>query len=195
MEEPLEITFRGVERTEALEKLIVDEVANLEKVCNYIISCTIAVEKPHKHPRSGNPYRVRIGVQVPHNPEIVVIQEPGEGKMHDSLTKVLRSAFKAIRRQLKRLVEKQRYQTKTHPQQEASAVVHKFFPDEGYGFLKTIEGREIYFHKNSVLHGDFDRMEIGTGVRYVETPGEKGPQASTVQIVDKPGSRITKGEE
>jgi cold shock CspA family protein len=186
----LEITFRGVTRTDSLEKLIYDEASSLEKVCDYMISGSIAVEKPHRHPRSGNPYRVRIGIRIPHNPELVVTRESGEGEMHDSLAKVLRSAFKSMRRQLKKLVEKQRYETKIHPDQQAAAVVQKLFPIEGYGFLKTIEGREIYFHKNSVLHGDFERLEIGTGVRYVEEAGREGPQASTVQIEDKPGSRM-----
>jgi len=45
-------------------------------------------------------------------------------------------------------------------------------------------------HKNAVLHGDFDCVEIGTGVRFEEEMGEKGPQASTVQIIDKPGARM-----
>ncbi len=45
----------------------------------------------------------------------------------------------------------------------------------------------LYFHKNSVLGDEFERLEPGTGVRYVEEQGEKGPQASTIQIMDKPG--------
>ena len=47
-----------------------------------------------------------------------------------------------------------------------------------------------------MLQGDFPRLEIGTGVRFVEERGEEGPQASTVQIVDKPGARAgsVKGE-
>ncbi|MEJ2428230.1 MAG: HPF/RaiA family ribosome-associated protein [Deltaproteobacteria bacterium] len=69
------------------------------------------------------------------------------------------------------------------------ALVDKLFPEKDYGFLKTVDGRVLYFHRNSVLADDFDRLEIGTGVRYVETMGDKGPQASTVQIVDKPGVR------
>ena len=34
---------------------------------------------------------------------------------------------------------------------------------------------------------DFDRLEIGTGVQWHEEQGDKGPQASTVRIIDKPG--------
>jgi cold shock CspA family protein len=67
---------------------------------------------------------------------------------------------------------------------------------KGYGFLKNLEeGREIFFHGTSLPPGDFQRLEIGTGVRYVEAAGEEGPQASTVQIVDKPGARDAKTDE
>jgi cold shock CspA family protein len=44
---------------------------------------------------------------------------------------------------------------------------------------------EIYFHRNSVLDADFDKLKIGTEVRFVEEAGDKGPQASTVKVVGK----------
>jgi hypothetical protein len=55
----------------------------------------------------------------------------------------------------------------------------------------------IYFHRNSVLEGDFDRLEVGTGVNFFEhdDEGEHGPQASTVRIVDKPGVRAPRVDE
>jgi cold shock CspA family protein len=65
--------------------------------------------------------------------------------------------------------------------------VNRLFPEEGYGFLETPDGREIYFHRHSVLYPGFDRLAIGTEVRFVEEPGEKGPQASTVAIAGIPG--------
>ena len=49
--------------------------------------------------------------------------------------------------------------------------------DEGYGFLETRDGRELYFHSISVLNGDFDRWEIGSKVRFAGEEGEKRPQA------------------
>jgi hypothetical protein len=45
------------------------------------------------------------------------------------------------------------------------------------------------------LHDDFERIEIGTGVRFFATEGEKGLQASTVQIIDKPGHSVGQAEE
>jgi cold shock CspA family protein len=73
-----------------------------------------------------------------------------------------------------------------------TAIVTQIFPEEGYGFIKTLDGQEVYFHQNSVLHGDFDRLELGTGVRFIMTQGDKGPQATTVQVVNKPGARASK---
>ncbi|MEJ2633855.1 MAG: HPF/RaiA family ribosome-associated protein [Calditrichia bacterium] len=189
MQVPLQLTFRNVRKTDSIESLINDKVAKLEKVCDYINSCRVVVEKPQKHQLSGNPFRIRISMTVPPGHEIVVERKSGEGEMHDVLTKVIRDAFDAANRQLKELMERQRQDVKTHPEQQASAVVSKLFPKEGYGFLQTVEGREIYFHRNSVIHNDFDRLEIGTGVRFVQEVGENGLQATTVQIVDKPGSR------
>jgi len=188
LEQPLEITFREVERTPKLEKLIHEEAAKLDKVHNNLIRCRVAVEKPQEYQESGNPYRVRLQILAPKSPEIVVTRNPGDEDMHKPLESVLKDAFKAAQRRVKKLEAKQRHQVKSHPQQEVSAVVEKLFPEEGYGFLKTVEGQEIFFHRHSVLRDDFDRMEVGTGVNFVKEMGEKGPQASSVRIVDKPGS-------
>jgi cold shock CspA family protein len=43
----------------------------------------------------------------------------------------------------------------------------------------------VYFHRNSVLHGDFERLAVGTEVRFTPQDGDEGPQASSVQIVSK----------
>jgi ribosome-associated translation inhibitor RaiA len=189
MQIPLEITYRGVEKTAAIEALIRRKVDKLERLCNYIISIRVTVESSQDHQRTGSPYRVRIYLSVPPGHELVVKREETEGHVHEELSTVVRTAFDAAERRLKELMERQRGKVKSHPEQERVAMVDKLFPQEGYGFLKTVEGRVLYFHRNSVLADDFDRLEIGTGVRYVETMGDKGPQASTVQILDKPGAR------
>ncbi len=149
------------------------------------------MESSQEHQRPGSPCRVRIYLSVPPGHELVVKREESEGHLHEQLPTIVRAAFSAAERQLKELVEKQRGEVKSHPEQERVAFVDKLFPKEDYGFLKTVDGRVLYFHQNSVLSDDFDRLEIGTGVRYVETMVDKGPQASTVQIVDKPGARIS----
>lgn len=181
-----EITYKDVEKTAYVEELINRKIAKLEQVCNYLISCRVAVEQPHKHQRTGNPYRVRIDVKVPPDHELVVKRISTEGEREEPLPATLRRAFDAMERQLNELVERQRAEVKKHPETEVTALVEKLFPEEGYGFLRTLDGRQVYFHRNSVLHGEFERLEAGTGVRFSEEMGENGPQATTVEIENKP---------
>jgi cold shock CspA family protein/ribosome-associated translation inhibitor RaiA len=187
MEVPLEITFRHVEKSDDIVRLIREKSAKLEKLCDSLISCRVAVENPHAHQQTGKPFRVRINMRVPPGHDLVVRRESTEGFLHERLPVVITDAFEAAFRQLKKLMDKQQGQVKTHPEQEKIAFVYRLFPEEDYGFVRTQQGRELYFHRNSVLNNDFDRLEIGTGVRYVDEEGEEGPQATTVQIVNKPG--------
>jgi cold shock CspA family protein len=107
----------------------------------------------------------------------------------------VRQAFGATQRQLQKLVERQRGKVKIHPQQEVAGFVIRLFRNDGYGFIKSLEGREIYFHKNCLSAAEFNRLEIGTGVQWNEEEGENGPRATIVRIVDKPGSHISHSKE
>jgi cold shock CspA family protein len=191
MQVPLKMTFRNVEKTTAIETLIRKQATKLERVCPYLVSCQISIEKPQAHQKSGNPFRVRVAVTVPPEHKLVTIRDAGEGDLHERLSTVVRRAFDATQRQLKKLVDKQRGAVKAHPAQEVAGFVLRLFRDEGYGFIESVDGREIYFHEDSLRAGEFDRLEIGTGVQWNEEQGEEGPQASFVKIVDKPGSRVT----
>ena len=187
MKVPLEIVFKGIAHSEEMEALIRAEADKLERVCHYMIRCRVAVEKRQQHQEVGNPFRVRIDITVPPGHELVVKREPSKGDMHDPLDIVIKHAFQSAARQLQKLVELQRGDVKAHPDQQVTAVVHKLFPNEGYGFLRTVDTQdEVYFHRNSVLHDDFDRLTIGLGVRYAAEVGDKGLQATSVQIVDTP---------
>jgi cold shock CspA family protein/ribosome-associated translation inhibitor RaiA len=185
MEVPLELSFRDVEKTKAIEDYIRSNVRKLEQLCDHIVSCRIAVEQPQKHQRTGSPYRVRIDLRVPPGHEIVVTRESSEGEIHDNLRKVLRNAFDAARRQVRGLAERQRGDIKSHPQTEGSeGVVVRIFHEEGYGFLRGLDGQEVYFHRNSVLRGGFDALETGATVRFALEEGDEGLQASTVDLVE-----------
>lgn len=188
-----DVTYRNLEKTDAIESLVAEKIAKLEKFCDYMSSCRVAVEKTHDRPDSGTPYRVRIDMTIPPSHELAVDRSPDVGTQYTPLETVIREAFEAARRQVVELVEKQRGEVKTHPQQEMMAIVTKLESD--HGFIKSVaSGREVYFHKNSVISDDFDRLEVGTGVAYADEMGTNGPQATTVQIVNKPGTRAEKTE-
>lgn len=195
MRVPLELTFRGMSSDEDIKELINEKTEKLDRIADHLISCRVAVEVKQKHPQTGNPYRVRVNLRLPPNKELVVDSGETDGDIHDDLATVVRDVFETATRRLKKIIDKQQNVVKEHPQQETSGIVVRLFDDKGFGFLKTIDGRELFFHRNSVLNDDFDRLAPGVGVRYVEEIGEKGPQAGTVQIVDKPGILAEKVEE
>lgn len=186
MQVPMEVSFRNVSKTPEIEQLIAKKVAHLERICDNLISCRLAVEKPQKHQRHGNPYRVRIELRVPPKHEIVVENKPRKNPMHEGLHAVITDTFDTAENRLRKVMDKMEGRVKRHPDQEPMAIVEKVFKDEGYGFIWGLDGTEYYFHRNSVLNNDFDRIEKGTGVNFVPESGEKGPQASSVEIIDKP---------
>jgi len=194
MQVPLEITFRGVEKTAALDTLIRNKVDKLEEACDHIMSCQVAVEKIHESPDHGSPYRVRVDVTVPPGHEITADKNPSEPKQYVPLDTVIRDTFEAARRQLIELVDRQQGRTKVHPEQSVAGIITKLMPAEDYGFLKSLDGREIYFHRNSLIQDDFDRLTVGTGVQFFVSAGNNGPQASTVRVISKPGVRAEKTE-
>jgi cold shock CspA family protein len=55
-------------------------------------------------------------------------------------------------------------------------------PDGDFGFVLTNTGGRLYFHRNSVLAGDFAKLRRGDEVYYVEEAGDTGPTASKVRV-------------
>jgi len=189
MEKPLEITFNDIGNIQGLEILIHEKAARLEKFCDHIISCIVHVERPHKHPRTGSGYHVRIEVRIAPQHDLVVNKSSSHGEATDTPERVVRRAFEAMERQVREVNERQHGQTKTPAQEAGPGVVVRVFPEDAFGFLKTPAGREIYFHANAVTSDDFDCLEVGSSVRYVDEPGDEGPKATTVQLVDKRGEQ------
>lgn len=187
MQVPPEVSYRDVEKTEATEKLIRDKIAKLEQLHPDIISCRVSVEKPQTYQESGSPYRVRILVRTPPGHELVARRGSTNGEMHETLETVVRDAFESMRSQLRSLAGKQKGEEKKHPEQQLNGIVARIFPEQNYGFLRVVDGSTVYFHRNSVLNADFDRLEVGTGIHCETEMGDKGLQATTVRIVDKPG--------
>jgi cold shock CspA family protein len=106
----------------------------------------------------------------------VIKREP-----HEDLYVSIGNAFRAAQRQIEDYDRERRRKVKHH-EEMPRAIVSALFPEKGYGFLTTPDGREFYFHKNSVLDDKFKVLKVGMKVRFVEELGEKGAQASTVKV-------------
>ncbi|MBI4538512.1 MAG: HPF/RaiA family ribosome-associated protein [Gemmatimonadetes bacterium] len=176
MQIPPEISYRNLEPTDATERRILKGIERLEKVCDHIMTCRVMVELPNARRRTGNLYRLRIDLTVAGG-ELVVKRNPPEHRSHEELVQAIGEAFDTARRKLVEVCRRQRAEVKVH-EAAPSGRVSSLFPD--HGFIEASEGREIYFHRHSVLDGGFDRLEVGAPVRFAEELGENGPQASTV---------------
>jgi cold shock CspA family protein/ribosome-associated translation inhibitor RaiA len=186
MQVPAEITIKDIEKTPELEEHINKKIAKLEKLCSYIISCRVSVERPQIHPETSNPHRVRIDIKLPPSHEIVAKNLSSRHNVHDPLPIIINKTFRAAERQLIKITKIQHKIVKTHLLQQTMGIVHRLFPEQGYGFIKTLDTAEdVYFNKNSVLHNDFSRIKLGTGIRFASEMGDKGLQASSVEIVEK----------
>lgn len=193
MQVPPEISFHGVDHSDTSEAYIRERIARLERMHDSIIACRVVVERPHHRRQSGNPFRVRVELTLPRKRELVASKEENAEPL-THLRTVIGHAFEAMERQLKSVTsEHQRRQPELAPEHEGQphGIVVRLFADDGYGFIKTLDGREFYMHRNSVLHNDFDELRVGTEVRFEPELGEKGPQASTVQVVASPGARAS----
>ena len=192
MQEPLEISFNDIEKTPQLEALIREKTERLEKFSDAIVSCHVDVAQPHAHQNSGSGYRVRIELRVPPKDSLVAHEHSSHGNIHDTVETVVNRAFDALERQLKEHTERLRQDQREHSEEDAPGTVIVIDQDKRYGIIKTAAGRDIYFTDSAVLHDDFDRIEIGTAVRYEDQPGDNGPRASTVEIVEKKGQPMAK---
>jgi cold shock CspA family protein/ribosome-associated translation inhibitor RaiA len=189
MRVPPQIAFHNMPRSEPIEATVREKLAKLESFCDQVMGCRVVVEVPHRHHHYGNMYQVRIDLTVP-GEEIVVNREASEHTAYRDLNVALRDSFDAARRQLEDYVRRRRGLVKAHEAPPHARVI-RLYPEEGYGFLGAPDGREVYFHRNGVLHDRFKDLEVGTEVTFVEEPGEKGPQASTVRVVGRHGHLAT----
>ncbi len=179
MQRPLRLRWRHLDPSDAIAARVGDEIEHLERISERIVGCDVTIEGPGGHHRHGPAqYRVRVELAVP-GATLVVGRNPPASHVHADPYWAVREAFREARRQLREHAARADARVKAH-EAPALAAVAWVYPAEGYGFLRTPEGREIYFHEHAVLGAGFHALHAGSVVRFVEEMGEAGPQASTV---------------
>jgi ribosomal subunit interface protein len=180
-----EVIFNGLERTPWVENFVAERLGHLERFSQDITRCHVTLTREQASQRKGNRYSVMVEVRVPRQHDLAVRKQKQIVDMQTQLPAVINEAFGAIEKQIKRTVELRRHEEKAR-NGSPHGVVEKIFAD-GYGFIRALDDdRQFYFHRNSVLHDDFDRLTAGAEVRFTPQQGEEGPQASSVQLVARP---------
>ena len=184
MQVPIKVVYRNLlpQYKEGIEGEVRLLSGKLDKFHPGIISCRIVFEMPHKRHREGNLFRATITLSVP-DKQIVVSREHPVSQIHENIYVAARHAFDDAIRQLEEYDLIKSRDVKDHDL-IPHGTVSRLFTEQGYGFIESSDGREIYFHKDSVLDG-LRKLKTGMAVRFEEEEGEKGPQASTVKILRK----------
>ncbi len=184
MQVPLHIAYEGgLESSPSLQQRIEREVARLERFGERITSCHVSLRGRSGNRRQGDLYHIRVRLAVPGR-EVVVDRNPSADHAHEDPYVAIRDAFAAARRQLQDHARRAEGSVKRHAPPPHGKVA-RIIADQGYGFIQTSDGQDIYFHRNAVSQGGFDQLTVGDEVAFTEVFGEKGSQASTVRKLGK----------
>jgi len=192
MQKPVEIAFRNIESSDAAEAAIRDHVARLEHIFGRMTSCRVRVDQRNQNVNETMPPVVHIDISVPGHNDIVVAHEADHLQRKyqaPDLRNAINEAFRVAERRLGKYKDKLTDHGIAERGHEAAnefrGQIAEITPERDFGFLLTKEGGLLYFHRNSLLSGDFDGLERGDEVSYVEQTGDTGPIASKVRVTEK----------
>ena len=188
METQMQIDFQGTDASPALRTTIEQHVRGLEDRFGRITACRVVVKAPSGHHRTGGLFEINVHLSLPNGREVKVSRTPQGDERHADADFAIADAFKRARRQLQDQVRRLQGKVKSHEAMPIGKVT-TIDADRGFGYLQSSDGREIYFHRNSVLNNAFARLKAGSHVSFSEEVGEKGPQASTVKMLGKHSMR------
>lgn len=186
MQTPVEIDFQGLQANEQLRSCVTRNISTLEQRFGRITACRVVIRGPSDRHRKGGAFDITIRLSLPQGREVDIGRSEKaqvDNRMLDPVVAV-NDAFKRARRRLQDHARRMQGHVKSHDAAPVATVTH-FDDAAGFGFLETQDGREIYFHKNSLIDGASRLVAPGTRVTFFEEMGEKGPQASTVRILGK----------
>jgi ribosome-associated translation inhibitor RaiA/cold shock CspA family protein len=188
MQVPLEIAFHNITSSAWAEDQIRARVAKLEKLYDRLVSCRVRVDQRASNQNNTIPPVVHIELGIPGRKDLVVSHEPDHLQhkfQAPDLHNAINEAFRIAEDQLATYKAKlQRRGKDGHHDAENQFLgqVAEITPEEDFGFLMTKEGGLLYFHRNSLLSGDFDALNRGDELYYIETMGDTGPIASKVRV-------------
>ena len=188
MQVPLEIAFHNMDSSDWAEQEIRTRVAELERIFDRLVSCRVRIDQRNKSLTGTIPPVVRIELGIPGRGEIVVNHEPNHllrKYQHPDLRNAINEAFRVAERRLHDMKEQLEDRSQRSPHEvenQSLGQIAEMRPEENFGFLLTKEGSLLYFHRNSVLSGDFDQLSRGNEVHYNEVIGDTGPIATKVRV-------------
>ena len=108
---PVQITFRHMETSEAVESRVRDLAGHLAVFSDKITSCRVVLDSPHRHHHQGKVFNVKVQLALPGD-DVVVDMERPDRDGHEDVYVVIRDAFDAAKRQLQQRMSSLRNEEK-----------------------------------------------------------------------------------
>ena len=180
MASPVDVSFHHVAADPAVEDLVQAKWTHLATRHRDIVGGKVTLEAPHQRSSRNPRFTVKIRVEVPG--QDVWITHTDDSDRSRDLAVAVREAFAAAERRLDSRTERRRGRVEHHEEHEQGDVVALFAP-EGYGLIRTADGRDVYFHRNAVLDDAFSELRQGSRVSFVSYDAVEGEHASTVRVL------------
>src|SRR5581483_10270405 len=161
MQTPAEVTFRNCDHSDAAETTIRDHVARLDRLYGRLTACRVRVDQRNRNEARSIPPVVHIEISVPGHNDIVVAHEPQHllrKFQTPDINNAINEAFRIAEAQPGKLKDKRSDHVAAQSHEAANSFtgqIAELTPGDDHGFLLTKEGGLLYFHRNSVLTGDF----------------------------------------
>lgn len=185
MDVPIEISFKDIEKSEALEGLIREKIAKLEQFHSHVVSCRVVVFIPHHRSVEPQPIAISVEVALPGSKMIVAKAEDNRESGRGGNAVLVSTVFDKVLRQIKDENRIMQGEVKAHASAGTTGRIARLFPEQNYGFVEVVGSPDLYFTRNAVQDGDYDDLAVGDMVQVTiaTDEGPMGPQASSVRTI------------
>ena len=66
-----------------------------------------------------------------------------------------------------------------------SGVIRRLVKDRGFGFIKSDDGQDFFFHRSELRGVTFELLKEGENVEFEKGEGPKGPKAVNIKLIKK----------
>lgn len=172
----MQIKGRNLEILPEWQEKIETEWARLQKHTYETILHARADLIGTAHHRHGN-FEIQLVISLPG--ATLTVNRQGE-----YVLPLIVEAFDVLDRRLREHSRIKQQQVKVHEEQTHQGRIARLFPEEDYGFIATPDGSEVYFHKNALKQGGFEKLSEGLPVEFGQELGDKGLQATWVLVTE-----------
>ncbi|SFI52980.1 HPF/RaiA family ribosome-associated protein [Albimonas pacifica] len=177
------IAWRNLDASPAVQALIDRRIAALERISDRIVGCELTLEAAQHRRRHGNEVKVRLTLRMP-GPDLTFEREVAHGDLQEDVILAVDQAFGAAETRLKKRRQVMgRVEVKDHPSVHHGEVM-VLARELDHGFIRSDDGREVYFEREDLSPQDWERLTEGARLRFRIRDHDAGPYAAAVTIVD-----------